>query len=66
MAHLEHHETCTGLSFVRVLFEFGRNGDVLPCNGLFKRAVLRYKSKFVLLIFANWQSKMDCDVGFDS
>ena len=41
---LEHHETCVGFSFVRVLFEFGRSrGNVLPPNALFKRAVMRYK-----------------------
>ena len=42
---LEHHETSVGMSFVRVLFEFGREGHVLPCNGLFKRVVIRYKGK---------------------
>ena len=44
---LEHHETSVGMSFVRVLFEFGRDGHVLPCNGLFKRVVIRYKGKIL-------------------
>ena len=45
MAHVEHHETCAGLSFARVLFEFARDGTVLPCNTLFKRSLHRYKRK---------------------
>lgn len=45
MGLLENHETCIGLSFVRVLFEFGRPENVLPCDALFRRAVLRYKGK---------------------
>ena len=52
---LEHHETCAGLSFVRVLFEFRHDGTVLPCNAIFKRAVSRYKGKrkqyFQFIIF---------------
>ena len=45
MGLVEHHETCASLSFVRVLFEFARDGTILPCNTLFKRAVIRYKRK---------------------
>ena len=46
---LEHHETSVGVSFVRVMFEFSRNGagPTLPCNGLFKRAVVRYKGSLI-------------------
>ena len=46
MGLVEHHETCVGMVFVRVLFEFARDGSILPCNALFKRTVQRYKSRY--------------------
>ena len=46
MGFVEHHETCLSLSFVRVMFEFVRDGTVLPCNVLFRRAIHRYKGIF--------------------
>ena len=48
MGFVEHHETCLSLSFVRVMFEFVRDGTVLPCNVLFRRAVHRYKGTYIL------------------
>ena len=45
IALVENHETCLSLSFARVLFEFARDGTTLPCNALFKRCLVRYKSK---------------------
>ena len=52
MGLVEHHETCVGMVFVRVLFEFTRDGSILPCNALFKRAVQRYKGRNFLEFLA--------------
>ena len=51
MGLVEHHETCVGLVFVRVLFEFSRDGTVLPCNALFKRAIQRYKGRIKIVFY---------------
>lgn len=45
---IENHESCVSLTFARVLFEFTRDGSVLPCNTLFKRTLHRYKGIYNL------------------
>ena len=54
LALVEHHETCLSLSFARVLFEFARDGTVLPCNAIFKRCLARYKSKLFQICVYIW------------
>ena len=46
MGLIENHESCVSLTFARVLFEFTRDGSILPCNTLFKRSIHRYKGNF--------------------
>ena len=49
MGLIENHESCVSLTFARVLFEFARDGSVLPCNTLFKRTLHRYKGIYYML-----------------
>ena len=49
MALVEHHNTCAGLVFTRVLYEIAPTTDVIPCNALMRKAVSKYKGKLSIL-----------------
>ena len=52
MALVEHHNTCAGLVFVRVLYEISQTSDVIPCSALMRKTVSKYKGKNFLIQFS--------------